>query len=360
LNKNYFLSDIVILKNVVFLIHVNKQKQDVMRNLETFFENPFDDDKISDERKNSFARDHINRTTDNNPGGRYTPMITATQTVYDGYFGKIVETGGSTALRKSKTITVEEVSQQIKKLLSSKEGVINDIWPRKSSVYTEFYPMGITEYWEATRDGILPLLDRFIDACGRHTGQLPTNFVDQFRELREAYDTARSEQQQKKGDVVDDKEAKVVARQALDSQLFQNLLQIAKDFAGNPSMLSAYFDQTIIRRRVSAVKGENGEEPEEIEPITGEVAPETIKEVMHGAFVVTTIFNLGNPGPVPVDYYTASKPDDPKPGTTVRVLPDEEVEVEASALGAGGNLYLMVFNPSKDTTGSYSCEAYNI
>jgi hypothetical protein len=337
-----------------------KQKHDVMRNLETFFENPFDDDKITDERKNSFARDHINRTTDNNPSGRYTPMITATQTVYDGYFGKIVETGGSIALRKSKTITVEEVSKQIKKLLSTKEGVINDIWPRKSPVYTELYPAGISEYWEATRDGILPLLDRFIEACGRHTGQLPLNFVNPFRELRESYDLARSEQQKKKGDVVDDKEATIISRQALDNQLFQNLLQIAKDFAGNPGMLAAYFDQTIIRRRVTAVKGENGEEPQEIEPITGEVAPEAIKEVMHGAFIVTTVFSLRNTGLVPVEFYTADKPGDPKPGTTYVLLPDEEAEVDATALGAEGNLYLMVYNPSKDTKGSYACEAYNM
>ena len=331
-----------------------------MRNLAFFFKNPFDDENISDERKNSFARDHINRTTDNNPGGRYTPMITATQTYYDGYFGKIVETGGSLALRKSKTITVEEVSKQVKNLISQKEGVIKDIWPKKSSGYTEFYPSGISEYWDATRDGILPLLDRYIEACGRHTGQLPANFVDQFRELRADYDAARSEQQQKKGDVVEDKEATVAARKALDTQLFKNLLQIAQDFAGNPGMLSAYFDQSIIRRRVSAVKVEGGEEPEELEPITGEVAPETIKEVMHGAFIATTVFSLQNTGLVPLEFYTANKPEDPKPGTTYVLQPDEEAEVDATALGAEGNLYLMVFNPSKDTKGSYACEAYNL
>lgn len=39
---------------------------------------------------------------------------------------------------------------------------------------------------------------------------------------------------------------------------------------------------------------------------------------------------------------------------------DEEKEVDAIALGAEGNLYLMVFNPSKDTKGKYTCEAYNL
>jgi hypothetical protein len=53
-------------------------------------------------------------------------------------------------------------------------------------------------------------------------------------------------------------------------------------------------------------------------------------------------------------------PEDPKPGTTYILQPDEEDEVDSTALGAGGNLYLMVFNPSKDTKGKYPCEAYNL
>jgi hypothetical protein len=69
---------------------------------------------------------------------------------------------------------------------------------------------------------------------------------------------------------------------------------------------------------------------------------------------------LQNTGTVPLQFYTANKPEDPKPGTTFVLQPDEEVEVDASALGAEGNLYLMVYNPSKETKGSYACEAYNL
>jgi hypothetical protein len=331
-----------------------------MKNLENFFTNPFDDDKIPDERMNSFAHDHINRTTDNNPGGIYTAMITTTQTAYDGYFGHIVGESDSTSQRISKTASVKSLSKQIKSAISQQEGTIRGKWEVGSETYLEFFPSGVTEYYDATRDGIIPLLDRFIIAIGRHTDDLPENFVDQFRNLRSAYNTARNEQQKKKGDVSDEKAATEVSRVQLVNQLFLNLLTVAKDNAGNPAKLLSFFDQSIIRRKVKGVAKEGGEEPEELEPVTGEVEPGAVKEVMHGAFNVTTIFVLGNNGTDLVEFYTTNKPEDPKPGTTFPVQPGEEDEAGASKLGAVGNLYLMVYNPSDSVKGKYACEAYNL
>jgi hypothetical protein len=96
------------------------------------------------------------------------------------------------------------------------------------------------------------------------------------------------------------------------------------------------------------------EEPEpESEVFTGIVKAASIVEIMHNGFDVNTMFIAKNPGPVPIDLYTAASAGDPLPGTRITIAPGIETEVWASELGADSNTYLMAYNPHATIEGSY-------
>jgi hypothetical protein len=96
------------------------------------------------------------------------------------------------------------------------------------------------------------------------------------------------------------------------------------------------------------------EEPEpEPQVFTGTVKATEKKEVMKGGFDINTLFIVKNTGTVPLDLYSATDPVDPVPVATVRIQPGIEQEVWATELGADTNPYLICYNSSTTTDGSY-------
>ena len=87
--------------------------------------------------------------------------------------------------------------------------------------------------------------------------------------------------------------------------------------------------------------------------LDGVVAPEAKVVVLHGGFDANTSFHVVNSGSVTLKFYTANMPEDPVPGNVLELAPGDEDDVLGSQLGADGNLFLMVYNPSANLTGSY-------
>ena len=56
-----------------------------MKKLRTYFDNAFDDAKISDRELRSFAEDHLNRLSAANTNGSYTTLLTTTQTAFTAF-----------------------------------------------------------------------------------------------------------------------------------------------------------------------------------------------------------------------------------------------------------------------------------
>lgn len=101
-------------------------------------------------------------------------------------------------------------------------------------------------------------------------------------------------------------------------------------------------------------KDDEPAEPGEEETIlSGVVEPQTSVEVMQGGFDATTELMTNNTGPVPLHLYTAKAATDPGTIPVVIIAPGEQKTVFASELGAEDNTFLMVYNPSETTAGSY-------
>lgn len=104
---------------------------------------------------------------------------------------------------------------------------------------------------------------------------------------------------------------------------------------------------------------ENDEQPapgEEPTVFSGVVAPATAVVAKQGGFDVNTELLVTNIGPVKLQLYTSNSATGLPPATTVEVASGEQKSVFVSDLGADGNTFLMVYNESETTEGSYEVE----
>jgi hypothetical protein len=90
---------------------------------------------------------------------------------------------------------------------------------------------------------------------------------------------------------------------------------------------------------------------EPIVPLTGEVKPQQKFIIMQGGFDANTSLMITNNGLVTIWIYTTARAEDNVPDTYLELAAGMQKEVFASELGAEGNTFLMVYNPSETATG---------
>lgn len=223
-----------------------------MINLRTFFDVVFQDTTITDDELRRFSEDHLARLVANNEDGGYVAIITATEAVVTGYFGAISSEDAATALRMSLTRSRDAILQSFKKLVSRREGRVRDAFGTEAAAYLEFFPKGLTEFSNATLKTVETLMSRMIKGGRDHLTELGQGFLDEFTGLKANFVVAQQAQSQKKGEVTSSKSATSTARGAVEMQLMDNLLTLAKQFKGQPDRGLDFFDQSIIRGPAAA------------------------------------------------------------------------------------------------------------
>lgn len=217
-----------------------------MTHLETIFKNYFADPKISDDNLKKFTEDHLQRIVSNNSGGMFADMLTATQDGYNGYFGNIVNEDLNTVIRKSLTMSADNLIETFKKTVSQKEGTIKGLFASNSPTYQEFFPQGLTEYNHANKANIETLMNRMVSSSTTHVAELGDPFVQLFTEIRDKYVSARTLQLGKKGDVASRKTDTKTSRTELELQLTKNVHFVGYNFPGDIAACVKFFDQSII------------------------------------------------------------------------------------------------------------------
>jgi|SRR5665213_3461194 len=218
-----------------------------MLQLETIFKNLFEGPRISDDNLKEFTEDHTQRLIANNNAGAFNPILSATQTCYTNYFGNISNEDTHSAVRKSLTLSADNLMETFKDTVSQKEGIIKGQYGVSSPTYLEFFPQGISEYRNAIKANIETLMNRMMNAATAHQTDLGNAFVQLFTDLHNNYVLARTSQLNKKGEVSTDKTNTKAARTALEIQLTKNIHFIGYLFPGNANHAMSFFDQNIIQ-----------------------------------------------------------------------------------------------------------------
>ncbi|MEK7264369.1 MAG: hypothetical protein AAB071_07665 [Bacteroidota bacterium] len=218
-----------------------------MFNLKSLFKNHFDTKKISDVHLEKFTDDHIHRLTNNNTGGKYTALITATQNAYNTYFGAMTSKDSKYSTQQAKTQTVDAIIEAFKKAVKKQEGLLSVKLDEGSPDYNKFYPQGKAEYSHATKSTVKILMERFVVFGAEYEAQLGGEFLQIFETLYDQYKTIRGQQL----DAIDltdaERHTTSVKRDVVERQLMINALTLAIEYLGEPDMVEVFFDQTIIR-----------------------------------------------------------------------------------------------------------------
>lgn len=215
-----------------------------MIRIERYFEIVFADRQISSEELRNFAEDHIGKLRA--AGASLAAMGAATEGVFGPFDQALSERAELIGSLAGTTVTKNEVMQLFRTRIRQRRGRVVDAFGEGSAEYREIFPGGLTYYTQATMETVKQRLDYAVEKFTKYQAQLGTALVAEFEGLRGQFAEARDVQVEDKGSVSQARGAVRTARTALELQLMDNLLTLAKQFKGQPEKAAEFFDQSLL------------------------------------------------------------------------------------------------------------------
>jgi len=316
-----------------------------MMNPENFFKIQFSDPLLSDERLVKSAQIHVSRFKKNNPAGKYTPLITATETKTDALANTISDKGFMHSEREGSTKTVDQYLADFISLAKKSEKLISYTFGEGSAEYQAFYPHGTKQYTNVNKTNALDLMKNISKASVKYAAKLNPDFVKSFGDILINYTAAREAQQGKVGEIAGKQNEKDGSRVALELQLQTNLLTLALDFMGQPERCSTYFELSLFKpyRHKSRTKTDAGTTDGESDAYVLAVPAHSTAKA---EFTLTSGENLVlyNAGENMLSVYAALNDTDPLPANAITIAAGDEKTVAVADLGPAGSKYLLVNN----------------
>ncbi len=311
-----------------------------------FFRILFLSPKITNDRLKAFTEDHIQRLTTHNPGGIFTVILTAITTAYNNYFGDISSESLNKAVQEGKTVAMIESRKALEKNISDNEALVKYTYRANLPFYEEFYPLGLTEYYQADLSTFTTITQRYKEVLAAHAADFPAPFVEEFTALQEVFVVNRNAQLAAKGNVAGERSDIATTRPALAKQLTKNLLTIALQYAGDESKCDVYFDQTILD---SAFR-------ESDRKITAEINPGETQSTFDNITKGDLQLRFKNTGEGNLNYGFVQNSTDAIAATAHIVPAGQTITLSAAELGwTTVNKYLNITN-NGEMAGSYTIE----
>jgi hypothetical protein len=309
-----------------------------MRSFENYFEPPLEGLVVGKDSQVRFYESHLNSLMQAVANGApFADLITPTQTAFTNLKESWSGTTIHLARQEAKTLAVDNLIELIKQTLSKREAAVLYKVDKTSVEYREFYPNGKMEYSTASKSNIEALLDQFISAANNHKAITGDALYTEVNALRTQYVAARATQLQQKENTSDKRSSWDELLPVMKGQIFYNLLSIAREYLGQPEKARLYFDQSILTPRVHAKPGDANGAYKLSVPAATTLAADI-------SFSVDATLLLRNTGDVVLYYFGAATAGASAQDEGPELLPDAEVEVTASQLGAPGNKFLLFKN----------------
>ncbi|WP_353567806.1 hypothetical protein [Haloferula sargassicola] len=223
-----------------------------MIDLNRFFNNPFTDRAISNTELQKFAEDHLAKLAAANDEGIWDALLTDGSAAYEAYFGGLTDASLRMALQKAATQTMNSRWAEFVKWMTTRgEARVKDRAEKPSAVYTEFFPLGLSEYHSATVPQGQTLVNRAKASAATHAALLGADFKAKVDELADGYLSAREVQMERKGGRADGRGDRDAAKAALQDRLFVNLLTLAMA-TKDPAKCAIFFDQSLLENPTAA------------------------------------------------------------------------------------------------------------
>lgn len=313
---------------------------------EKYFRPLFGSGKLSRMRFNAYCTDHIERLTANNPGGIFNSILADVTAAFDSYNAGFNEYHFWLAKKKGSTTRVREAYARLLTNLSDNWRLIAYTYRNDKQTLEEFYPLGVSEYYDATATGLLSLAQRFKNVLTLHAADFFPAFAADFEACLDAYASALDLATEARARLSTARSQMAEARPALAAQMTKNLLTLALHFFGNPSKHDVYFDQAMLDAafRESARKVTADIDPGQTQCAFGKVTKGRVQ------------IRMENTGEGPLHVAFGQLPAAPVPAEAFRLEPGQEVTLIASELGwTSGQKSLNISNHGT-LQGSYEME----
>jgi hypothetical protein len=188
-------------------------------------------------------------------GGQLTARLAASQAVRAQFFGSATAADAALTLQKGLTDEVEALLEQMGDDLGDRyEGAIRGAFGKESAAYAAFFPNGLTEYGQATRERMPGLVQRLFDAAEAHKTDLAPAVVTALKGYKTTWDALRTAQLTHIGQTAAEGDNVVEARAAVYKQQYLNLHYLCFVLEGDEARILHYFDDSILvaRRRRQA------------------------------------------------------------------------------------------------------------
>jgi hypothetical protein len=311
-----------------------------MRNLSFFFKIVFLGSRISFENLRKFTEITIQRIATNNPGGIYTPILTALTNAYIAFFGNLTDEETKKALKEGSTITMNNALQAFILWVRTKEGIIKGTFGIGSAIYEEFYPHGLTEYTKLTLANAAVIMKRYVDVATIHTAELPAAFVTDVTTLRDHFTHARELQNNLIANVAEERIEKHGTREEVEIALMKCILFIAYNNVGNVEVVNLYFDQSFLK-------------PSNPKVYENDLGKGKTKNLCEHEFEAEDVLKAENTGNTPwMLSLCLTAEEEPTAGVTV--APGETQTITADKLGdVNVNTFLNIKNLDAEHEGKY-------
>lgn len=202
----------------------------------------FADRQYSRNELNLFTSDFIGRYNKTLNPVPVAPEIAILETAYQKFKDGLGELSTKSAFQKGGTISKQDAYDDVLDFIRTKEGTIKGIFKKGSAAYTEFYPQGLTQYHNASVEGMKVLLVSFAATADKYKVQLGAAFITELTDLQTAYVNARDEQVGKKSDNSTTQSRLRESRKELTLQLTKCVLGIAMHTLENEAAFNSYFN----------------------------------------------------------------------------------------------------------------------
>lgn len=217
-----------------------------MLEMHRFFDNPYDDDTITDARFINFLDDHRQRVKAQNEGGRHNALLAALDAAIAAL--RATQTAGDVARvrRIGKTSSLDALVELFTADVRQHEGTIKGLFKKESETYIEFFPEGLEEYNNITRPNTPTLIKRWETLTSSHAGSLPPTVVTLFGAYEAQYKTLRGQQQEQQGIVAKAGTVGDDARTAAELAVVAGMHHIGGLFPGQAARCAGYYNQSLL------------------------------------------------------------------------------------------------------------------
>lgn len=219
-----------------------------MLNPERLIDDLFDDQRLADYNLRSFCDDHLLRLSipELNPGGIYNTLITATTTKYNAFFGKMTNEVTKKAISQGLTVNMETAKKEALEEVSHFENLVAFKFKPTTGTYKQFYPQGVSEYYDATIDQLPTIFTRLENAANANLlASNPADVAALVAKLT-TFKEARAAQEVSFAEVENLQTGRREDRQALTLQLTTNLLTIALNNLLNADSFNNYYNPSYL------------------------------------------------------------------------------------------------------------------